>query len=121
MHEMSLVQSLLRQVETLMQEQDAQSVVSIRVSVGGFSGVEPELFRSAYETIVDFTSVRGAELQLIEVPLELRCRKCGHEFVNEIFRFECPRCQSRDQVILRGEELILESVTLERDEEPVAP
>ncbi len=117
MHEMSLVQSLLGQVEALMREQQAESVVSIRVSVGRFSGVEPELFRSAYDTVVDLTPVRGAELELVEVPLESRCRECGHQFVHEQFRFECPSCRSRELDIERGEELILESVTLEQAEE----
>ena len=69
MHEASLVESSLRQVVSLMQEHGAQRVHSIRVCVGEFSGVEPELFRSAYELLVDDSPARGATLELRTVPL----------------------------------------------------
>ena len=60
MHEASLVQSLLEQVQTLMRDHQAQRVQTIQLSVGEFSGVEPELLRSAYDLLVDQTPVRGA-------------------------------------------------------------
>ncbi len=116
MHEYSLVQALLRQVEGLMREQQAQRVATIKVSVGDFSGVEPELFQLAFETLVDDTPARGADLKLERVALESKCRDCGREFEIDRFRFQCPHCASGDLMILRGEELVLESVTLEQDE-----
>ena len=114
MHEYSLVQALLRQVATLMQEQAASRVVSIRVSVGEFSGVESELFRGAYDMLVDATPVQGARLQLDRVPLESKCGECGHTFTMNRFRFQCPECGGGALTILRGEDLVLESVTLEQ-------
>ena len=117
MHEYSLVRALLEQVETLMHEHDADQVVSIRVRVGEFSGVEPELFRSAYDLFVDTTLACGAQLHMETTPLECRCDDCGHEFAVEQFCFQRPQCESRSLTILRGEELVLESVTMEQAEE----
>lgn len=116
MHEFSLVRNLLRQVDTLRREQKAERVVSIRVSVGEFSGVEPELFRDAYELLIEETPMQGAELQMTCVPLESRCDCCGWDFAVERFRFECPKCNSRDVTIISGEGLVLESVTVEQAE-----
>lgn len=116
MHEMSLVQALLEQVEILMREKSADRVSLIRVGVGEFSGVEPDLFRSAFELLVETTPLRGATLHMESVPLESRCARCGREFAIEKFCFQCPACASRDLKILRGEDLILDSVTLEQGE-----
>jgi len=116
MHEFSLVKGLIGQVDALRREQQADRVVSIRVSVGEFSGVEPDLFREAYQTLIEETPMRGAELQMDRVSLESRCDKCGHDFAVERFRFECPKCGSREVTIQRGEGLVLESVTVEQAE-----
>jgi len=114
MHELSLVRALFRQVEELMRREGADRVVDVRVSVGEFSGVEPELLRSAYDSHVNSTAVRGAQLHLKNVPLSLRCESCGHEFCVVRFRFVCPECEDRQVTIVRGEGLLLESVTLEQ-------
>ena len=53
MHEMALVSNLLDQVEQLMTLHLAERVSGIPVSIGEFPGVEYELFRSAYEMLVD--------------------------------------------------------------------
>ncbi len=113
MHEASLVQSLLDQVAALLHEHSAQRVQTIRVSVGEFAGVEPELFRSAYDLLVDQTPVQGAQLELRTVPLRARCDACGQEFAVHQFRFQCPACDGRQVRTIQGEDLLLESVTLE--------
>lgn len=119
MHEYSLVTALLNQVGKLMCEQAATRVVSIRVNVGAFCGVDAELFRIAYDLLVDTSPARGAQLQLVRSPLESRCDECGHEFANECVRFQCPVCKSNAVTVLRGEDLILESVALEQSEASV--
>jgi hydrogenase nickel incorporation protein HypA/HybF len=113
MHERSLVQSLLRQVNDLAREQGAVRVAAIRLSVGEFAGVEPELVRLAYDDMVGDTPLCGAELVMDRVALEARCEACGQEFVVEAFRFECPGCHSVNTTVVRGEGLILESITME--------
>ena len=37
-------------------------------------------------------------------------------FAIKRFHFECPQCNSRDLEIVRGEELVLESITVEQAE-----
>lgn len=113
MHEASLVHSLLQQVEDLLRAHGAQRVTCIRVSVGEFAGVEPELFRSAFELMAPQSVARGATLELQTVPLVARCEECQQEFHVERFEFVCPLCQHSTVSIIRGEELTLEDVTLE--------
>lgn len=117
MHEYSLVRALFKQVDALRREHNAQRVETIRVCVGQFSGVEPELFRLAFETMVDDSSAQGAELQMREEALAAQCDACGIEFAIESFRFECPTCHSSSSLhVVRGEGLVLESVTMQQPE-----
>lgn len=92
-------------------------MVAVRVSVGEFSGVEADLLRSAFEELVDGSPIRGAEIELRSVTLEARCPSCSCEFLVENFRFECPRCDNSRVNIVRGEGLVLESVTLEENDD----
>jgi hydrogenase nickel incorporation protein HypA/HybF len=58
------------------------------------------------------TPMEGARLSIERVPLEARCAVCEHEFPVRTFRFVCPHCEARDVWIVRGEELMLETLTL---------
>lgn len=116
MHERSLVNALLCQVETLKRRERADRVLAVHVSVGAFSGVEPDLFGSAFAEAVAASPLRGADLKMQQVPLEARCDACACEFLVERFRFCCPACDGRRVTVLRGEELMLESVTMEQVE-----
>jgi hydrogenase nickel incorporation protein HypA/HybF len=116
MHEFSVASALLRQVEELRQSHDCGDVRSVRVSLGEFSGVDAELLHSAFVRSTEGTRVAGAELVVERVPLEARCGDCGEEFAVRRFRFVCPVCGGHSIDVLRGEELMLESVTFEEVE-----
>ncbi|MCC7474240.1 MAG: hydrogenase maturation nickel metallochaperone HypA [Pirellulales bacterium] len=116
MHERSLIRSLLRQVEKIAAEHPASRVVAVRVRVGEFSGVEPELLELAYKDLVEETPIRGAALQMERVPLEAECRQCGHHFRIEHYNFQCTRCGSLWLRLQNGEELVIDSVTFEECE-----
>lgn len=116
MHERSLVRSLLRQVQTLAAEHPADRVAAIRVRIGEFSGVEPELLQTAYEEMAVATSLCGAEFVVQRVPLEATCDQCGKSFAVENYRFQCPGCGSLRLTICGGEELLLESISMEEVE-----
>lgn len=115
MHEFALVKTLLEQVDRLRCTQPAGRVVAIHVSVGEFSGVEPELFQEAYEVSIETSPLCGAELQMTRVPLQAHCQDCEAEFAVHKFRFQCPTCAGRELTLVRGEGLVLESVTLEQE------
>lgn len=116
MHERSLVRALLRQVEALAAEHPASRVLGIRVRVGEFSGVQPELLQSAYDELVEYSILHGAELAVEQVPLEAICQQCGERFRINDFGFKCTACGSVRLTICGGEELLFESVSMEETE-----
>lgn len=111
MHEYSLVRGLLSQIEDLRKEHAAGSVISVRLMIGEFSGVEADLLQSAFLELSQGTAVAGASVDIHRTTLEARCEECGREFMVQKFRFVCPGCQSGRTTICRGDELLLESVT----------
>jgi hydrogenase nickel incorporation protein HypA/HybF len=107
---------LLRQVEDLMYTHGADRVLTVGVGVGRLAGVEPDLFQSAFEELVEESPVRGAALRVTTIPVELRCSDCEGRSELLGFRFVCPHCGSGRVVALCGEGVILESVTLELEQ-----
>lgn len=115
MHEYSLARALLRQISEIVEQQSARRITRLRVSVGEFSGVDADLLQSAFEQLTSGTSDEGARLELETVPLEGKCECCGQEFPIQRFQFICPVCLQRQVQVIRGEDLMLESVTLEQE------
>lgn len=113
MHETSLVRGLLRQVQAVADEHPHGRVRSIRVRIGEFAGVEPELVASAYSLLAAETPLRHAELIVERTPLQAACRGCDAAFQVRGFKFQCPACGGGDLSILGGEECLLDSITME--------
>jgi hydrogenase nickel incorporation protein HypA/HybF len=113
MHERSLVRALLQQVQRVAKENSAGRVCSVRLRVGEFSGVEPELLASAFHDLIQGTPLCDATLDLERVPLEAVCDQCGAQFRIEKFNFQCVQCGSSHLTVYGGQELLLDSVTME--------
>ena len=113
MHEYSLAQALLRQVDVLRQERCARRVLAVNVRIGEFAGVDPDLLKSAFIDLSSETAAHGACLKIDLISLTVYCKACGRESNVIRYRFACPHCRCRSVEISGGEELLLESVTLE--------
>ena len=75
MHEYPLVQALIDDVERHLRDRSG-SVRRVRVRLGALSGVEPELFATAYDTFRPHTVRSGATLELTPVPARWSCPQC---------------------------------------------
>lgn len=113
MHEYSLARALLRQVEEIVRREGAAAASSVRVTIGEFSGVDPELLQMAFQQVAGQSPLVSAELLIEKVALAARCESCSCEFTVERFHFVCPKCESGSVKVVRGEELMLERVMLE--------
>lgn len=112
MHELSLINYLLRLVDREAIKAGGGRVTRVRVLAGEFSGVEPALLQSAFRIAAPTTSSRDASLEIQVVPLEAECRDCEKRTRVVDFRFVCAQCGSNQIDVLSGEELLLESITL---------
>jgi hydrogenase nickel incorporation protein HypA/HybF len=113
MHEFSICQSLLRQVDGLAALHRAQSVSAVKVAVGPLSGVEPGLLERAF-TLARSGGVAAAARLIVETtPIVVRCRSCGVQSEAAPNRLVCGRCGDFRVELASGDELILLSVDLD--------
>jgi hydrogenase nickel incorporation protein HypA/HybF len=119
MHELSVCQALIEQVERVARDNDACGVVSIVVAVGPLSGVEPDLLEHAYPIAAQGTLAERAALTIERTPVRVRCRSCGTESAAAANRIVCADCGDWQVEVLEGEELLLKRVELETSAEPV--
>jgi hydrogenase nickel incorporation protein HypA/HybF len=116
MHEQSLARAMLRKIEAEAAARPAGRVVAIRVRIGEFSSVEPELLCAAFDSAVAETALAGVELDLQVAPLQAHCKQCGLEFSGNRYHFTCPVCGSSRLAIQGGEELQIVRIETEEAE-----
>ena len=107
MHEMSICQGLMDQVEKIAKEQGASRVDSIVLSIGPLSGVEPELLSRAYEVARLKTVAENAPLEIETGAIEVKCRSCGASGEAQVNRLLCPSCGDWQVDLVKGDELLL--------------
>jgi len=113
MHELSLVASVFEVVEEEARRHGAVRVTRVVLKVGVLAGAVPELLESAFDAYKKGTIAAPARLEIVRVPIRLRCPDCGGEAVREETDFACAACGSRRVEIVEGRDLVVETVELE--------
>ena len=107
MHEMSICQGLIRQVEGFARENRAKRVDLIVLSIGPLAGVEPELLQRAF-TVARMESVaEEAELVIETGPVMVECRGCGSSGEAQVNSLLCPSCGDWKVNLVQGDEMLL--------------
>ena len=120
MHELSVCQALVRQLDDIVLREHALSITQVVVRIGPLSGVEAQLLRHAFPLASAGTPAANAELVLETLPIRVSCEHCGAESEATVNRLICGVCGDYHTRLLSGDELLLAQVELERDEASVA-
>jgi len=110
-HEYSVVQALMEQVEAAVRSHGAVSVARVRLAIGEQAGIETGLLASAFDLVRGGTVCANATLELREVPARWSCRGCGRGIERGAL-LACPDCGS-PATLVDGGEMILERLELE--------
>jgi len=110
MHEYSLVRAMADQVEHHARTHNAASVRRVAVRIGALSGVEPELFATAF-TLCQEGVLAEAELEIRRSEAVWACPKCSAAIpAGAVLR--CPGCQVPARLVT-GDEIVLEQIEME--------
>jgi len=120
MHELSVCQSLLEEVQRIARENGAASVTRIVLKVGPLSGVEPDLLRNAYPLAAAGTVAKDAELDIELADIVVSCNQCGSESPATVNRLLCAHCGDYRTRLVSGDEMILQRLELDGIE-PLSP
>lgn len=119
MHELSVCQSILSQIEAIAAEHHATAVTVVYLQIGPLSGVEAPLLRNAWSIARSHTIADGAALEIEEMPITIRCNSCGRESEATANRLLCGHCGEWRTQLISGDEMLLRTVELEKGEPDV--
>lgn len=109
MHELALAEGMLDIARDELARHGCSRLKLLRVEVGAISGVVVDSLVFGFESLIRGTAHEGAVLDIIRVPLRLRCGMCGEQFEGETFAGEitpCPKCgEVFGHAVLTGKEL----------------
>jgi len=102
MHELSIMQSVIKICEENAQ---GQWVKSVTLEVGELSGIIPDALEFCFESCTKGTLLDGATLIIDRISPRVKCNACGADFSISAYYDSCPQCGGSDMQILLGEEL----------------
>lgn len=112
MHEYSLVEALVRRVEAEARKHHAVAVHKLSVRLGELSGVDPELFATAYETFRAGTICERAPLALSHVAATWSCPRCRKPIAKGAI-LRCTSCGEPARLDDGGDALTLDGIEME--------
>ena len=113
MHEYSVVQALLEQIEGIAEKNEATKVTSILTKIGVMSGIEPHLLEVAFNTFKEKTICDGATFIMNIQPIVIECKDCGEVSELEKIHYCCQKCESINVQVTDGEDMFLMSLEME--------
>lgn len=117
MHELSLAQAMIEQVEEILAKEDCETATGVTVRIGALSGVDPRAFEFAYPLAAEGTILANAALTIEEAPAEVRCEACGRTSRPDVHGMLCGHCGSDRIRIVSGRDIVIRAVEFEERRE----
>jgi hydrogenase nickel incorporation protein HypA/HybF len=114
MHELSIANEIVSVVTGELAGHDNCTVKRVKLLVGTHSGVEADTLAFCFPLAAEDSAIAGAELEIENSPLTIRCAACNGRFVTETLH--CPECGPGDVEIVGGRELEIISIDIETGE-----
>ena len=116
MHELSVCQALISQVEGIARQHRATAVHRINVHIGPLSGVEPDLLLQAFSLASAGTVAQDSRLDIERLPIRVHCESCGADTGAKLNKLVCGACGDWHTRLVSGDEMLLASIELVQNE-----
>ena len=113
MHELSVTENIIKICSEEAEKHNVNRVKQIKLKVGKLSGLVPESIKYYFDIASKGTRVEGAELNIQNIPIVIKCGKCSFEGEIGDKKFYCPNCRSYNIKIIRGNEFLIDSLEVE--------
>ncbi len=110
MHELGLMDAMLRVVKRVCEEEKLSRVDRIVLEVGELSGIEIPYLYDGYDAVVEGTEFADTELAIETVPGVLHCNDCDIDFPLRDQELFCPECFGKNLSIKAGRDMTLKSI-----------
>lgn len=110
MHELGLMDAVIRTVGRIIKEENLTTVRKIVLEIGELSGVVPHFITDCYKAVVADTEYENTELVLEIVPGIARCNDCQISFRIDIEELCCPTCRGKNLTPIEGKDLTIKEI-----------
>ncbi|MEG2164584.1 MAG: hydrogenase maturation nickel metallochaperone HypA [Bacteroidales bacterium] len=114
MHELDLAYSVVSVIDSELSHRQGVSLKGFELEIGEFSGVDYDAFKFSLNAILRFSPYASAEMIISLIEALYRCRSCNEAFRPTARCCRCPSCGSYVVEIVRGEELKLKSLIIDK-------
>lgn len=111
MHELGIVFHVIKSVEQIAEENQADTVSAVTLEIGEVSGIVHSYLTDCWRWAADRSEVmRGAELKIEEIPAVTYCGDCKREYQTVAHGKICPHCGSESTWLLTGNEITIKEI-----------
>ena len=107
MYAKDIIKALNDRVNTLT---EGSKIISVNAAISPLSHVKPETLAETFKAMVKGTEFENIALNVKTLPLEVKCRVCGHAFKVNGPTTRCIKCNEPDLDILYSKEFTVESI-----------
>ncbi|MGB4673713.1 MAG: hydrogenase maturation nickel metallochaperone HypA [Azovibrio sp.] len=113
MHEMSLAEGILQQVEDTARREGARQVRTVVLEIGALASIEVEALRFCFDAVTRNSLAAGATLEIQTLPGAGWCLPCGATVpITELYD-PCPRCGSYQVQATAGTQMRIKEIEIE--------
>ncbi|MBN1614404.1 MAG: hydrogenase maturation nickel metallochaperone HypA [Deltaproteobacteria bacterium] len=113
MHELSVMDSILKVVLRHAASNGVEKVVAVGLRIGKLSDLVDEWMQHYFDYLSKGTVAEGAVLKIERSPVIFKCKACERDFpveMAEIRTVACPACGSGDITLIAGREYYIKNI-----------
>lgn len=111
MHELPIMENILKVVISYAARHKASKILSIHLKIGEMSHLQNDLMQHYFNYLSKQTTIaQGANLEIEKVPVCMQCGDCGSTFQIDIKQdqeIECPYCGGGNSTLISGREYFI--------------
>lgn len=113
MHEYGIVVELFKLLEKEMKQAGGNKVTRVDIKVGTLANIKLDYFVEVFYIYSKGTFAEGAIINIEKVQAQGECNECKNIFDTDELLMECPRCGSYYCKLIKGDELLLNSIEID--------
>lgn len=113
MHELAVVDGILKVVLKSAVDNNAQKVLYISLRIGDMTDLVDKWIQHYFDFLSRDTIAAGARLKIQRTPVIVRCEECAHSFpvnIREMKKFVCPACGGEECSVISGREFHISNI-----------
>lgn len=113
MHELPVINSILKVVLKHAVANNVSKVVAIHLDVGELSDLEDKWMQQYFDHLAKGGIAEGAKLKIKRIPVVLECDECGRSYsvdIKDDKDVACPDCGSKKSTMVSGRGYVIKNL-----------